>query len=206
MRSAASSPTNVPGRGGAVSSALAAPRRRRALVGEGRRRGAGRLQPAPRLRPLRPLAVLQRRSAPTATSTPMCASGSTRRAGAARCWRAGSLRAPRRPAPPARQHLLRRRHALADGAGDGGGADRARGRALRASPRTSRSRSRPTRPRSRPARFAGFAAAGVNRLSLGVQALDDAASRFLGRQHSAAEALAAVALARARLRRASPST
>jgi len=44
--------------------------------------------------------------------------------------------------------------------------------------------------------FAGFAAGGVNRLSLGVQALDDASLRFLGRQHSAAEALAAVALAR----------
>ncbi|GAB4362244.1 MAG: radical SAM family heme chaperone HemW [Kiloniellaceae bacterium] len=46
-------------------------------------------------------------------------------------------------------------------------------------------------------RFAGFAAAGVNRLSIGVQALDDAALRFLGRQHSAAEALDALALARA---------
>jgi oxygen-independent coproporphyrinogen-3 oxidase len=45
--------------------------------------------------------------------------------------------------------------------------------------------------------FAGFAQAGVNRLSLGVQALDDAALRFLGRQHSAAEALSALALARA---------
>ncbi len=46
------------------------------------------------------------------------------------------------------------------------------------------------------ARFAGFRAAGVNRVSLGVQALDDAVLRFLGRQHSAAEALDAVALAR----------
>ena len=46
------------------------------------------------------------------------------------------------------------------------------------------------------ASFAGFRAAGVNRLSLGVQALDDAALAFLGRQHSATEALAAVALAR----------
>ncbi|NBB82741.1 MAG: coproporphyrinogen III oxidase, partial [Alphaproteobacteria bacterium] len=45
-------------------------------------------------------------------------------------------------------------------------------------------------------RFAGFRAAGVNRVSLGVQALDDAALRFLGREHSAAEALAAVGLAR----------
>ncbi|HEY9550129.1 MAG TPA: radical SAM family heme chaperone HemW [Kiloniellaceae bacterium] len=46
-------------------------------------------------------------------------------------------------------------------------------------------------------RFAAFARAGVNRLSLGVQALDDAALQFLGRQHSAAEALGALELARA---------
>ena len=45
-------------------------------------------------------------------------------------------------------------------------------------------------------RFAKFAAAGVNRLSLGVQALDLAALQFLGRRHDRAEALAAIALAR----------
>jgi len=45
-------------------------------------------------------------------------------------------------------------------------------------------------------RFAGFAAAGVNRLSIGVQALDDTALAFLGRRHSVAEALQAVELAR----------
>ena len=44
--------------------------------------------------------------------------------------------------------------------------------------------------------FAGYRAAGVNRVSLGVQSLDDAALRFLGRLHSAAEAVAALALAR----------
>jgi putative oxygen-independent coproporphyrinogen III oxidase len=44
-------------------------------------------------------------------------------------------------------------------------------------------------------RLEGFRAAGVNRVSLGVQALDDQALRFLGREHSAAEALAAVDLA-----------
>jgi oxygen-independent coproporphyrinogen-3 oxidase len=43
--------------------------------------------------------------------------------------------------------------------------------------------------------FAGFRAAGVNRLSLGVQALEDAALRLLGRGHDAAEARAALALA-----------
>ena len=40
-----------------------------------------------------------------------------------------------------------------------------------------------------------FRAAGVNRVSLGVQALDDDALRFLGRGHDAAEARQAVALA-----------
>jgi oxygen-independent coproporphyrinogen-3 oxidase len=45
-------------------------------------------------------------------------------------------------------------------------------------------------------RFAGYRAAGVNRVSLGVQALDDAALKELGRLHSAREALKAVAIAR----------
>ncbi len=44
--------------------------------------------------------------------------------------------------------------------------------------------------------FAGYASAGVNRLSLGVQALDDPSLRALGRQHTAAEALAGLALAK----------
>jgi oxygen-independent coproporphyrinogen-3 oxidase len=46
-------------------------------------------------------------------------------------------------------------------------------------------------------RFRDFRAAGINRLSLGVQALDDAALKALGRQHSAEEALAALAVAQA---------
>jgi putative oxygen-independent coproporphyrinogen III oxidase len=46
-------------------------------------------------------------------------------------------------------------------------------------------------------RFRALRSAGVNRVSLGVQALDDAALGFLGREHTAAEALAAVELARA---------
>ena len=45
------------------------------------------------------------------------------------------------------------------------------------------------------ARLEGFHAAGVNRVSLGVQALDDDALAFLGRGHDAAEAQAAVAMA-----------
>jgi oxygen-independent coproporphyrinogen-3 oxidase len=45
------------------------------------------------------------------------------------------------------------------------------------------------------AHFAALASAGINRLSLGVQSLDDAALRFLGRNHSAGEARRAIALA-----------
>jgi putative oxygen-independent coproporphyrinogen III oxidase len=42
------------------------------------------------------------------------------------------------------------------------------------------------------ARFDDLAAAGVNRVSLGLQSLDDAALRFLGRAHGVAEGLAAL--------------
>ena len=45
------------------------------------------------------------------------------------------------------------------------------------------------------ARFADLAAAGVNRVSLGIQSLDDAALRFLGRAHDADEALMAIGTA-----------
>jgi oxygen-independent coproporphyrinogen-3 oxidase len=45
-------------------------------------------------------------------------------------------------------------------------------------------------------RFAGYGAAGVNRVSLGVQALDDASLKALGRLHTAREALDAVRIAR----------
>ena len=46
-------------------------------------------------------------------------------------------------------------------------------------------------------RFRGYRAAGVNRVSLGVQALDDGALKELGRLHTVQEALDAVAVARA---------
>jgi putative oxygen-independent coproporphyrinogen III oxidase len=45
-------------------------------------------------------------------------------------------------------------------------------------------------------RFRGYRAAGVNRVSLGVQSLDDAILKQLGRLHTAREALDAVAVAR----------
>lgn len=50
---------------------------------------------------------------------------------------------------------------------------------------------------ARVGRLAGYRAAGVNRLSLGVQALDDGLLRLLGRQHNAERVVQAVAAARA---------
>ncbi|OAN66125.1 radical SAM family heme chaperone HemW [Sphingomonas sp. TDK1] len=53
------------------------------------------------------------------------------------------------------------------------------------------------------ARFADIATAGVNRVSLGLQALDDDALRFLGRAHGVDEGLAALATAQATFARVS---
>jgi oxygen-independent coproporphyrinogen-3 oxidase len=51
--------------------------------------------------------------------------------------------------------------------------------------------------------FAALAAVGINRVSLGVQSLDDAELRFLGRLHGADEALRALETAQAHFRRVS---
>ncbi|OYX37414.1 MULTISPECIES: coproporphyrinogen-III oxidase family protein [unclassified Sphingomonas] len=53
------------------------------------------------------------------------------------------------------------------------------------------------------ARFADLAAAGVNRVSLGLQALDDATLKFLGRAHGVSEGLAALDTAQANFARVS---
>ncbi len=53
------------------------------------------------------------------------------------------------------------------------------------------------------ANFAALAAAGINRISLGVQSLDDTELRFLGRLHGAKEALAALDTAQAHVKRVS---
>ena len=53
------------------------------------------------------------------------------------------------------------------------------------------------------ARFADLASAGVNRVSLGLQALDDQALRFLGRAHGVAEGLTALDTAQASFARVS---
>ena len=52
-------------------------------------------------------------------------------------------------------------------------------------------------------RFKGYRAAGVNRVSLGVQAMNDADLKILGRLHSADEAMAAVEVATSLFERAS---
>jgi putative oxygen-independent coproporphyrinogen III oxidase len=53
------------------------------------------------------------------------------------------------------------------------------------------------------ARFADLAAAGVNRLSLGLQSFDDAALRFLGRAHSSHDGFKALEIAQKNFRRVS---
>jgi len=53
------------------------------------------------------------------------------------------------------------------------------------------------------AKFAGLAAAGVNRVSLGLQSLDDAALRFLGRVHDLAQGLSALDVAQRHFERVS---
>ena len=53
------------------------------------------------------------------------------------------------------------------------------------------------------ANYAALAAAGINRVSLGLQALDDATLRFLGRLHDAAEGLAALDVAQRHFARVS---
>lgn len=53
------------------------------------------------------------------------------------------------------------------------------------------------------AKFGSFQHAGINRLSLGVQSLDDDALAFLGRDHSAKEARTALTAALARFRKSS---
>ncbi|MEO6582267.1 MAG: radical SAM protein, partial [Sphingomicrobium sp.] len=53
------------------------------------------------------------------------------------------------------------------------------------------------------ARFGDLAAAGVNRVSLGLQSFDDSSLAFLGRAHSAREGLDALEIAQNRFRRVS---
>ncbi len=91
------------------------------------------------------------------------------------------------------QHLLRRRHAVADGAGERRRHPRAHRRSCGPSHRDAEVTLEANPTSVEAERFAGYRAAGVNRLSLGVQALDDADLKALGRMHTSDEALAALA-------------
>ena len=117
------------------------------------------------------------------------------RSGAKRCSPTSRTKRGLLPGTDADLDLLRRRHAVADGPGDGRGGDRSPPpRALGASRRLEITLE--ANPNSvEAARFADLAAAGVNRLSLGLQSFDDQALRFLGRAHSAREGFSALEIA-----------
>jgi hypothetical protein len=89
--------------------------------------------------------------------------------------------------------LLRRRPADADGAGDGRRDGRAGDRLLRAAPDLEVApKANPTSSEAEPS---GRSTRPASTASRSASTLDDAVLRFLGREHSAAEALAAVDLA-----------
>ena len=135
------------------------------------------------------------RNAPIATSTAMCAARrSTKRAisrrsrpkspigrrsrRAGRCARCSSAAA--RP----RSCALRRCRASSTRSPPPGGSINEAEITLEANPTSVEAE-----------RFRGYRSAGVNRLSIGVQALNDADLKALGRKHTVVEALAAVELA-----------
>ena len=126
----------------------------------------------------------------------MSARALTRRAGRGRLLADLDQQAALVPGPRSRLGLFRRRHAVPDAARDGRGIARPGASLLAESQQISKSPSKPIPNSAEAARFRAFAAAGVNRLSLGIQALDPEALRILGRLHDRAEAIAAIELAR----------
>ena len=151
----------------------------------------------PRLRRLCPLAVLRgqvpllrlQQPCPPPAGRP----GALRRAPSRREMAAMRARTGPRDG---HQHLPRRRHAVADGAGDGRRDPRRHRRDTGRVPDGIEITLEANPSRVEAERFRGYRAAGVNRVSLGVQALNDGDLRFLGRLHDVAEALAAIELAR----------
>ena len=126
------------------------------------------------LRRLRPLAVL-RGQVPLLRLQQPCPARRRRPGGFRGRARQRSCATWRRARPSAGrdERLLRRRHALPDAPGHGGDDTAGDPRPLDGRGRSLRSRSRPTRRRPRPENFRGYRSAGVNRLSLGVQSLND---------------------------------
>ena len=104
--------------------------------------------------------------------------------------------APAHRAARGDQHFFRRRHAVADEA-----AKRWPGSSTRSAKNWTVPDGIEVTLEANPSsveaeRFRGYRAAGVNRVSLGVQALNDEDLRFLGRLHNVDEALHAIGLAR----------
>ncbi len=100
-----------------------------------------------------------------------------------------------RARPHRHQHLLRRRHAVADAAAHGRGDPRGHRRVIGPSTATPRSRSRPIPPASRRRSSRAMPPPASTGCRSAVQALDDASLKALGRLHTADEALAALDLA-----------
>ena len=107
------------------------------------------------------------------------------------------------PGRAGQQHLLRRRHALAHVGQHRGRDPRCDRQAIGPSAADAEITLEANPSSVEAARFRGYRSAGVNRVSLGVQALDDADLRALGRLHTAEEALAAIDVAHATFERCS---
>ena len=190
----------------------------------GWRPGAGAVAPRPRLRlfarrlPRRRRDERARCADPAQSATafgvyvhwPFCAAkcpycdfnchvrhAAARRGALRRSLRARARALRRADAGPHRhQHLPRRRHAVADGAARRSARSSMRSRELWPVAPDAEITLEANPDSVEAERFRGYRAAGVNRVSLGVQSLDDAALKALGRLHDAAEARRAVELAR----------
>ena len=101
--------------------------------------------------------------------------------------------------PHADLDLLRRRDAVADGAGNGRGPDRRRRGSIGRRRTTSRSRSKPIPTRSRPRASPISPPPGSTACRSALQSFDDANLAFLGRAHSARRGAAALDIAQAQL-------
>ena len=151
-------------------------------------------------RALRPLAVL-RQQMPLLRLQQPCPRGDRPGGVARRAARRPRARGAAAARTDADFDLLRRRHALADGPpATVAAVHRCGATTLWASRRRHRDHARGQSLSVEAARFADLAAAGVNRLSLGLQSFDDDALAFLGRAHSAREGLAALDTAQAAFR------
>ena len=156
-------------------------------------------RPRSRLRRLCPLAVLRGQVPLLRLQLAMSATSRRTRRASPPPSPARSRRSPTRaPGRTVIEHLPRRRHAVADGAGDGRRASSTRSPRTGRSRRMPRSRSRPTRRASRRSASAAIAPPASTASRSASRRSNDADLSFLGRLHNVAEALRA----RSRLARA----